>query len=178
MQPTYATLSSSGSTRWFPADWWRNPISPLGVSVISSGGAAWTLDVTLDDPSGQFPNPLLNPGAPSGAGPGTIGGKQERHRVQFQPNLRQLAVRRLKRRRHGAGVRHHSTDRRVALDVEQQLTRSGRCDHAARRTKVITGAILTIVGLPLGFFGATRFNYSIMFSGWAMAAAGVVVFLS
>ncbi len=75
MQPTYTSLSSSGSTRWFQSDWWRNPISPLGISVISSGGAAWTLDVTLDDPSGQFPNPLLNPGAPSGAGPGTIGGK-------------------------------------------------------------------------------------------------------
>jgi len=31
--------------------------------------------VTLDDPTGTYPNPLLNPGAPGGAAPGSIGGK-------------------------------------------------------------------------------------------------------
>jgi hypothetical protein len=43
---------------------------------------------------------------------------------------------------------------------------------------VITGVILTIIGLPLGFYGATRFNYGVMFAGWAIAATGAVVFIS
>jgi hypothetical protein len=44
---------------WFPVDWWRNPFQ-VGVSVSSSGGASWTIDATVDDPTGTYPNPLLN----------------------------------------------------------------------------------------------------------------------
>ena len=62
MQPTYAALSSSGSTRWYQTDWWRNPIA-LGVSVVSGSSTPnWSLDVTMDDPTGFYPNPSLNPG--------------------------------------------------------------------------------------------------------------------
>jgi hypothetical protein len=43
---------------------------------------------------------------------------------------------------------------------------------------MITGAILTLIDLPLGFYGATKFNYGIMFSGWAIAAVGAIVFVS
>jgi hypothetical protein len=43
---------------------------------------------------------------------------------------------------------------------------------------MITGAILAIIGLPLGFYGATKFNFGIMFCGWCIAAAGAIVFLS
>jgi hypothetical protein len=75
LQPRYATLSSSGSTPWFPTDWWRNPIN-LGISVVSTGGANFQIDVTADDPTGEFPNLGLNPGAPAGtSGGGTVGGR-------------------------------------------------------------------------------------------------------
>jgi hypothetical protein len=43
---------------------------------------------------------------------------------------------------------------------------------------MITGLVLVIIGLPLGLYGATRFNYGIMFAGWAIAAAGAVVFVT
>lgn len=74
MQPRYAQLSSAGSTPWFPTDWWRNPMV-FGISVVSSGNASWQIDVTMDDPTGQFPNPGLNPGQPAGAAPGQAGGR-------------------------------------------------------------------------------------------------------
>jgi len=37
----------------------------FAVAVVSTG-AAWTFDVTVDDPTGTYPNPALNPGAPGG----------------------------------------------------------------------------------------------------------------
>jgi len=43
---------------------------------------------------------------------------------------------------------------------------------------VITGIALIVIGLPLGFFGATKFNFGIMVSGWCVAAAGAVIFVS
>lgn len=75
MQPKYATLSSSGSTPWFQVDWWRNPIQ-LGVQVTSNSSTPnWSIDVTMDDPTGLYPNPTLNSGQPAGSAPGQIGGK-------------------------------------------------------------------------------------------------------
>lgn len=75
MQPRYVTLSSSGSSPWFQTDWWRNPIA-LGVEVVSNSTTPnWSFDVTMDDPTGLYPNPTLNPGQPAGAAPGQLGGK-------------------------------------------------------------------------------------------------------
>jgi len=80
LQPVYATLSSSGSTRWFQVDWWRNP-QPLGISVAittnnSSASGTYQIDVTIDDPTGFYPNPALNPGnaqfSPNGLGGKTV----------------------------------------------------------------------------------------------------------
>src|SRR5258705_7593806 len=69
MQPIYAVLSSSGSTRWFQTDWFRGRMQ-LGVSVVSGSSTPnWSLDVTMDDPTGYYPNPSLNPGTfPPGSG--------------------------------------------------------------------------------------------------------------
>jgi hypothetical protein len=58
--------------RWFPTDWWGNPIA-LGVSVIvivivSGLSRTWQLDIAMDDPTGEYPNPTLNPGVPAGTG--------------------------------------------------------------------------------------------------------------
>jgi hypothetical protein len=76
VQPRYITQSSSGSSPWFPIDWWRNP-TQIGLSVTSlSTTPSWSVEVTMDDPTGQFPNPTLNPGQPAGtSGGGTVGGK-------------------------------------------------------------------------------------------------------
>jgi hypothetical protein len=48
----------------------------LGVSVITTGlSSNWSLDVTVDDPTGFYPNPTLNPGQPATAAPGQMGGR-------------------------------------------------------------------------------------------------------
>ncbi len=43
---------------------------------------------------------------------------------------------------------------------------------------MITGIAMVLAGLPLGFYGAIKFNYGIMACGWALAGAGAVVLLS
>jgi hypothetical protein len=71
MQPQYASVPSSGGTlsvsEWFLTDRQRNPVQ-LGYSIISSSLSALssgaTLQVTFDDPTGQYPNPLSSPAAP------------------------------------------------------------------------------------------------------------------
>jgi len=46
MQPIYAVLSSSGSTRWFQTDWFRGRMQ-LGVSVVSGSSTPnWSLDAS------------------------------------------------------------------------------------------------------------------------------------
>jgi hypothetical protein len=42
---------------------------------------------------------------------------------------------------------------------------------------MITGAVMTLGGLLLGFYGSTAFNFGLMFCGWGLAAAGAIVFL-
>jgi hypothetical protein len=76
MQPIYISVPSNGLgtavSPWQLVDRQRDPIA-LGFSIVSistsplSSGA--TLQVSFDDPSGQYPNPLSSPspgvGAPS-----------------------------------------------------------------------------------------------------------------
>jgi len=63
-QPTYVSQTSSGSSPWQKVDNERNPFS-LGLQVVrttvnSSAAGTYQIDVTLDDPTGMQPNPVLN----------------------------------------------------------------------------------------------------------------------
>lgn len=54
--PTYLTLSASGSSPWFSVDWMMNPIN-IGLAVRTSAlSSNWQVDVTMDDPFGTFPS--------------------------------------------------------------------------------------------------------------------------
>lgn len=53
-QPTYLTLSSSGSTPWQITSWRGLTPFNLSVGVVSTG--AWVIDCVLDDPSGNYTN--------------------------------------------------------------------------------------------------------------------------
>jgi len=63
MQPTYLTLSSTGSSPWKPVNWQIAP-QEISFSIIgTTGGSSYTISVTLEDPTGVFPNP--NSSAPT-----------------------------------------------------------------------------------------------------------------
>jgi hypothetical protein len=57
MQPTYVTLSSSGSSPWKLANWHVTAPQQFGFAVISTGGSSGTIDVTLEDPINVYPSP-------------------------------------------------------------------------------------------------------------------------
>jgi len=54
-QPTYLTLSSSGSTPWQITNWRGHTPFNLSIDVVSTG--TWVCDCTLDDPTNQFLSP-------------------------------------------------------------------------------------------------------------------------
>jgi len=56
-QPIYITMSSSGSSPWKTTTWHVQPIQ-IGFAVLSTGGSSWAIDVTLEDPTATFPNPI------------------------------------------------------------------------------------------------------------------------
>jgi hypothetical protein len=57
MLPSYtATLTSSGSTPWKETAWRVSPFA-LGIAVYSSIGA-WQIDITMDDVTRTFPDPI------------------------------------------------------------------------------------------------------------------------
>jgi hypothetical protein len=58
MQPTYTTLTASGSGPWKVVNWHVTPIN-IGVSVTNNSSSTWQIDYCADDPSGAFPNPVL-----------------------------------------------------------------------------------------------------------------------
>jgi hypothetical protein len=78
MNPIYATVPSTGGTTavsgWFAVDRQRNPIQ-LGFSVVGASASPLSsfagIQVTFDDVTGQYPNPLSPPapgvGVPSSA---------------------------------------------------------------------------------------------------------------
>jgi hypothetical protein len=43
---------------------------------------------------------------------------------------------------------------------------------------MLTGSALAVGGVALGLYGATRFNFGTMISGWIIAGIGAVLFLS
>lgn len=43
---------------------------------------------------------------------------------------------------------------------------------------MITGIVMTVGGLVLGFYGATAFNFGWMMTGWCIAGIGLAVFIS
>ncbi len=54
--PTYVTVTSSGSSPWISVDWLANPVN-IGIAVrTSSLSSNWQVDVTMDDPFGTFPS--------------------------------------------------------------------------------------------------------------------------
>lgn len=63
MQPVYITLTSSGSSPWKPTNWHCTGMMNIGVSVVGNSTSTWTLDYTVDDPTGAFPNPTLGASA-------------------------------------------------------------------------------------------------------------------
>jgi hypothetical protein len=56
VQPTYTTLTSSGSSPWKPANVHCTP-QQFGFAILSTGGSSWTVDVAFEDPTGTYPNP-------------------------------------------------------------------------------------------------------------------------
>jgi hypothetical protein len=76
MQPRYVISNSSLSTlaNWTPLDWWRDPIQ-ISLAISDSGAAGWALNVTFDDPTGFYPNPVKNPGNLGVSGAQGVGGK-------------------------------------------------------------------------------------------------------
>ena len=56
--PRYITVTSTSSSPlsspWFSVDWYANPIN-IGLAVISNS-SAWNVDVTMDDPFGNYPS--------------------------------------------------------------------------------------------------------------------------
>jgi hypothetical protein len=57
VQPTYLTLSSSGtSSPWRLANWHSTP-QQFGFAVLSTGGSSGTIDVALEDPTNVYPSP-------------------------------------------------------------------------------------------------------------------------
>jgi hypothetical protein len=57
VQPTYLTLSSSGSSPWKLANWHATSVQQFGFQVNSTGGSNFQIDATLEDPTGTYPNP-------------------------------------------------------------------------------------------------------------------------
>ena len=56
MQPTYLTLSSSGSSSFKTTGWYVTP-QQISFAVLSTGGSSWSIDVCYEDPSNTFPSP-------------------------------------------------------------------------------------------------------------------------
>jgi hypothetical protein len=56
MQPTYVTLSSTGSSPWKVTNWHASQFQ-LAFQVISTGGSSWFISGTLEDPTRVFPSP-------------------------------------------------------------------------------------------------------------------------
>lgn len=63
MQPVYITQTSSGSSAWKLTNWHCTGAMNIGVSVVGNSTSTWTLDYTVDDPTGTFPNPTLGTSA-------------------------------------------------------------------------------------------------------------------
>jgi hypothetical protein len=58
MQPSYVTLSSTGSSPWKPVN---SQIAPqeISFSVIgTTGGSSYAISVTLEDPTATYPSPV------------------------------------------------------------------------------------------------------------------------
>jgi hypothetical protein len=65
VQPTYLSWASTGAGSSTPSSPWRitnwqakAPQIHAFQVVVSSTGPNWQIDVTLDDPTGTFPNPV------------------------------------------------------------------------------------------------------------------------
>jgi len=54
--PNITTLTSTGASAWQLADWYTLP-QQFGFAVISSGGSSFSIQVALEDPTRQYPNP-------------------------------------------------------------------------------------------------------------------------
>jgi hypothetical protein len=56
MQPTYLTLTATGTSTWKLTNWQATP-QQISFAVISTGGSSWFISGTLEDPTGVYPNP-------------------------------------------------------------------------------------------------------------------------
>jgi hypothetical protein len=57
MQPTYITLTSSGtSSPWKVVNWQSDALQQISFAVISAG-SSYTISVTLEDPTNVYPSP-------------------------------------------------------------------------------------------------------------------------
>lgn len=58
--PTYITLTSSGSSPWWSTNWRGVSDFNIGLAVNASTSVTgnWQIDVTMDDPFGVFPSTI------------------------------------------------------------------------------------------------------------------------
>lgn len=56
MQPTYVTMTSTGTSVWKVPNWHAEPFQ-LTFAVISTGGSSYFITVTLEDPTNTYPSP-------------------------------------------------------------------------------------------------------------------------
>jgi hypothetical protein len=57
MQPTYITLTSSGtSSPWKVVNWQSDALQQISFAVISAG-SCYAISVTLEDPTNVYPSP-------------------------------------------------------------------------------------------------------------------------
>jgi hypothetical protein len=71
-RPVYLQQTSSGPGTWQQTNWARTGQFQIAFAGVSTGGATWHIDVTLDDPFSipiggrqTGPYPPLNPNAPA-----------------------------------------------------------------------------------------------------------------
>lgn len=84
MQPIYVTQTSSGSSPWKLANWHQEH-SNHGFAVRTNGlSSNWTIEVTMDDPTGVYPSsagPTIflssQVGGPSASSTNAIGAIQQ-----------------------------------------------------------------------------------------------------
>lgn len=58
MQPSYVTVTSSGSSPWKLTNWHATGPQQFGFAVLSTGASSGTIDVCLEDPTGVYPSPV------------------------------------------------------------------------------------------------------------------------
>lgn len=65
MRPVYLQVNpGSSQSRWWVPDWNLEHVH-IGLAVYDPSSAGWSVMVTMDDPTGTYPQPVLNPSYPT-----------------------------------------------------------------------------------------------------------------